>query len=134
MEMEIWNVWATNRISGAIGGLSTIIAIWVAARFASVASEQSEENKTVAGKILLTLFGGSVILWGVQNTFFAIGNWSVTANAFKTMKENGLEVSNSAMRFAETYGAEPSLLNQPVSIVFFVTAFLIILYPIWFKK
>ena len=134
MEMEIWNVWATNRISGAIGGLSTIIAIWVAARFASVASEQSEENKTVAGKILLTLFAGSVILWGVQNTLFAIGNWSVTANAFKTMKENGLEVSNGAMRFAETYGAEPSLLNQPVSIVFFVTAFLIILYPIWFKK
>jgi|TARA_B100001057_G_scaffold117250_1_gene115832 hypothetical protein len=134
MEMEIWNVWATNRISGAIGGLSTIIAIWVAARFASVASEQSEENKTVAGKILLTLFGGSVILWGVQNTLFAMGNWSVTANAFKTMKENGLEVSNGAMRFAETYGAEPSLLNQPVSIVFFVTAFLIILYPIWFKK
>ena len=132
--MEIWNVWATNRISGAIGGLSTIIAIWVAARFASVASEQSEENKTVAGKILLTLFGGSVILWGVQNTLFAMGNWSVTANAFKTMKENGLEVSNGAMRFAETYGAEPSLLNQPVSIVFFVTAFLIILYPIWFKK
>ena len=134
MEMEIWNVWATNRISGAIGGLSTIIAIWVAARFASVASEQSEENKTVAGKILLTLFGGSVILWGVQNTLFAMGNWSVTANAFMTMKENGLEVSNGAMRFAETYGAEPSLLNQPVSIVFFVTAFLIILYPIWFKK
>jgi hypothetical protein len=134
MEMEIWNVWATNRISGAIGGLSTIIAIWVAARFASVASEQSEENKTVAGKILLTLFGGSVILWGAQNTLFAMGNWSVTANAFKTMKENGLEVSNGAMRFAETYGAEPSLLNQPVSIVFFVTAFLIILYPIWFKK
>ena len=134
MEMEIWNVWATNRISGAIGGLSTIIAIWVAARFASVASEQSEENKTVAGKILLTLFGGSVILWGVHNTLFAMGNWSVTANAFKTMKENGLEVSNGAMRFAETYGAEPSLLNQPVSIVFFVTAFLIILYPIWFKK
>ena len=85
-------------------------------------------------KILLTLFGGSVILWGVQNTLFAMGNWSVTANAFKTMKENGLEVSNGAMRFAETYGAEPSLLNQPVSIVFFVTAFLIILYPIWFKK
>ena len=134
MEMEIWNVWATNRISGAIGGLTTIIAIWVAARFASVASEQSEENKTVAGKILLTLFGGSVILWGVQNTLFAIGNWSVTANAFKTMKENGLEVSNGAMRFAETYGSEPSLLNQPVSIIFFVTAFLIILYPIWFKK
>ena len=134
MDMEIWNVWATNRISGAIGGLSTIIAIWVAARFASVASEQSEENKTVAGKILLTLFGGSVILWGVQNTLFAMGNWSVTANAFKTMKENGLEVSNGAMRFAETYGAEPSLLNQPVSIVFFVTAFLIILYPFWFKK
>jgi len=134
MEMEIWNIWATNRIPAAIGGLSTIIAVWVAARFASVASEQSEENKTVAGKILLTLFGGSVILWGVQNTFFAIGNWSVTANAFKTMKENGLEVSNGAMRFAETYGAEPSLLNQPVSIVFFVTAFLIILYPIWFKK
>ncbi|MFL2707872.1 MAG: hypothetical protein ACJ0FW_03340 [Gammaproteobacteria bacterium] len=134
MEMEMWSIWATNRIPGAIGGLTTIIAIWVAARFASVASEQPEENKTLFGKVLLTLFGGSVILWGVQINLFAQGNWSVTANAFKTMKENGLEVSDGAMRFAETYGGEPSLLNQPVSIVFFATAFLIILYPIWFKK
>tara|TARA_B100001142_G_C14347887_1_gene660784 strand:- start:7455 stop:7859 length:405 start_codon:yes stop_codon:yes gene_type:complete len=134
MEMEMWSIWATNRIPGAIGGLTTVIAIWVAARFASVASEQPEENKTLFGKVLLTLFGGSVILWGVQINLFAQGNWSVTANAFKTMKENGLEVSDGAMRFAETYGGEPSLLNQPVSIVFFATAFLIILYPIWFKK
>ena len=134
MEMEMWSIWATNRIPGAIGGHTTVIAIWVAARFASVASEQPEENKTLFGKVLLTLFGGSVILWGVQINLFAQGNWSVTANAFKTMKENGLEVSDGAMRFAETYGGEPSLLNQPVSIVFFATAFLIILYPIWFKK
>ena len=134
MEMEMWSIWATNRIPGAIGGLTTVIAIWVAARFASVASEQPEENKTLFGKVLLTLFGGAVILWGVQINLFAQGNWSVTANAFKTMKENGLEVSDGAMRFAETYGGEPSLLNQPVSIVFFATAFLIILYPIWFKK
>ena len=75
MDMEIWNVWATNRIPGAIGGLTTIIAIWVAARFSSVASEQSEENKTVLGKVLLTLFGGSVILWGIQINL--IGNWRV---------------------------------------------------------
>ena len=63
MEMELWNIWATNRIPGAIGGLTVIIAVWVAARFSSVASEQSEENKTLFGKILLTAFGGSVILW-----------------------------------------------------------------------
>ena len=55
MEMEMWNVWATNRIPGAIGGLTTIIAIWVAARFASVASEQSEENKTSVSYTHLTL-------------------------------------------------------------------------------
>ena len=134
MEMEMWNVWATNRIPGAIGGLSTIIAIWVAARFASVASEQSEENKTLFGKVLLTLFGGSVILWGIQVILMAQANWSVTANAFKSMKEAGTEVSEGAMKFAERWGDEPSLLNQPVAIVFFLSAFAIILYPIWFKK
>ena len=134
MEMEMWNVWATNRIPGAIGGLSTIIAIWVAARFASVASEQSEENKTLFGKVLLTLFGGSVILWGIQINLMAQANWSVTANAFKSMKEAGTEVSEGAMKFAERWGDEPSLLNQPVAIVFFLSAFAIILYPIWFKK
>ena len=134
MEMEMWNVWATNRIPGAIGGLSTIIAIWVAARFASVASEQSEENKTLFGKVLLTLFGGSVILWGIQVNLMAQANWSVTANAFKSMKEAGTEVSEGAMKFAERWGDEPSLLNQPVAIVFFLSAFAIILYPIWFKK
>ena len=124
--MELWNVWATNRIPGAIGGLTTIIAIWVAARFASVASEQSEENKS--------LFGGSVILWGIQINLFAQANWSITANAFKSMNEAGMDVSEGAMRFAETWSAEPSLLNNPVAIVFFLSAFLIILYPIWFKK
>ena len=134
MEMEMWNVWATNRIPGAIGGLSTIIAIWVAARFASVASEQSEENKTLFGKVLLTLFGGSVILWGIQVNLMAQANWSVTANAFKSMKEAGTEVSDGAMKFAETWGGEPSLLNQPLTIVFFLSALAIILYPIWFKK
>ena len=134
MEMEMWNVWATNRIPGAIGGLSTIIAIWVAARFASVASEQSEENKTLFGKVLLTLFGGSVILWGIQVNLMAQANWSVTANAFKSMKEAGTEVSEGAMKFAERWGDEPSLLNQPVAIVFFLSAFAIILYPILFKQ
>ena len=49
MEMEMWNVWATNRIPGAIGGLTTIIAIWVAARFASVASEQRKTWLSVHG-------------------------------------------------------------------------------------
>jgi hypothetical protein len=50
------------------------------------------------------------------------------------MKEAGMEVSDGAMKFAETWSGEPSLLNQPVAIVFFLSAFAIILYPIWFKK
>ena len=114
MEMEIWNVWATNRIPGAIGGLTTIIAIWVAARFSSVASEQSEENKTVLGKVILTLFGGSVILWGIQINLMAQANWSITANAFKSMNEAGMEVSDGAMRFAKK--------NQPVVVTPFTLA------------
>ena len=90
MEMEIWNVWATNRIPGAIGGLTTIIAIWVAARFSSVASEQSEENKTVLGKVLLTLFGGSVILWGasVNPASEYVTGGSTAAPIFKTIVSN----------------------------------------------
>ena len=37
MEMELCNIWAANRIPGAIGGLLLIIAVWVAARFSSIA-------------------------------------------------------------------------------------------------
>ena len=134
MEMEIWSVWATNRIPGAIGGLTTIIAIWVAARFASVASEQSDENKTIFGKILLTVFGACVIWWGMMINLFTQGNWYATANAFKNLKESGADISDGAARFAETWSVEPSLMNQPVTVLFFISAFLIILFPIWFKK
>ena len=98
MEMEMWNVWATNRIPGAIGGLTTIIAIWVAARFASVASEQSEENKTLFGSITHIIWWVSNFM-GYSNKLFAQANWSVTANAFKSMKEAGMDVSEGAMRF-----------------------------------
>ena len=116
-----------KRIPGAIGGLKYI---WVAARFASVASEQSEENKTLFGKVLLTLFGSNSL--GNSNKPYGTNELVCkTANAFKTMSEEGMEVSEGAMKFAETFGGEPSLLNQPVAIVFI---FAIILYPIWFKK
>ena len=74
------------------------------------------------------------MMLGIQINLMAQANWSITANAFKSMNEAGMEVSDGAMRFAETWSAEPSLLNQPVAIVFYLTAFLIILFPIWFKK
>ena len=75
-----------------------------------------------------------LFLWGIQINLFAQGNYYAIARAFTRMKENGMDVSPGATEFANTYLVEPSLLNNPVAVVFFVTAFLIILYPIWFKK
>jgi hypothetical protein len=134
LEMAIWNIWSMNRITGAITTLAIIIAIWIAARFASVASEQSEENKNIGGKIILTLFGASVIGGGIMSNLMSQRNWTVTADAFNNMKNAGMDLSPAATEFMTTYSGEPSLLNTPLALVFFVTAFLIILFPIWFKK
>ncbi len=134
LEMAIWNIWSMNRITGAITTLAIIIAIWIAARFASVASEQSEENKNIGGKIILTLFGASVIGGGIMSNLMSQRNWTVTADAFNNMKNAGMDLSPAATEFMATYSGEPSLLNTPLALVFFITAFLIILFPIWFKK
>ncbi|MGB2375986.1 MAG: hypothetical protein ACPH45_05865, partial [Porticoccaceae bacterium] len=40
MEMDIWAIWSTNRIPSAIMGLTGMISIWIAARFASVMMEK----------------------------------------------------------------------------------------------
>ena len=134
LEMAIWNIWSMNRITGAITTLAIIIAIWIAARFASVASEQSEENKNIGGKIILTLFGASVIGGGIMSNLMSQRNWTVTADAFNNMKNAGMDLSPAATEFMTTYSGEPSLLNTPLALVFFIMAFLIILFPIWFKK
>mgnify|MGYP001173750531 FL=1 len=134
LEMAIWNIWSINRITGAIVALAVVIAIWVAARFASVASEQNDENKNIIGKIILTLFGASVIAWGMMNNLMSQRNWTITADAFGNMKEAGMDLSPAALEFIANYTGEPSLMNMPMVIVFFLTAFLIILLPIWFKK
>ena len=134
MEMEIWNIFAINRIPGAIGGLSIIIAVWVAARFANVASEASEENKSLFGKLLITAFGGSIIFWGIGINLISQRNWTNTAEAFAGIKAAGESISPIAEKFIETYSGEPSLLNAPGAIVFFAAASLIILFPILFKK
>ena len=61
-------------------------------------------------------------------------NWTSTADAFNNMKNAGMDLSPAATEFMATYSGEPSLLNTPLALVFFITAFLIILFPIWFKK
>ena len=67
--------------------------------------EQSEENKSLFGKVLRIIWWISNF-YGAFNKSFAQANWSITANAFSQLKLNGCK-REGAMRFAETWIAEP---------------------------
>ena len=130
MEMEIWNVWATNRIPGAIGGLTTIIAIWVAARFSSVAVEKGVNS---LGKIIMSLFALSVFASG-WTIFTNIGNqWIGHAVAFQGLKDSGVEISPLAQGFIDQWGTEALTMPNPIGVVFLVSALLIAILPLWVK-
>ena len=130
MEMEIWNVWATNRISGAIGGLSTIIAIWVAARFASVAREN---DAPVLMKAIISVFALSGFAFGWMVITRALNSWVVQASALSSLEESGTELSPLASQFVEMYGGEFMTNPGLIGMAYLVSGLLIAILPLWLK-
>lgn len=131
MEIDIWAIWSTNRIASAIMGLTGMISIWIAARFASV---MMEKGANLLGKITVTVFGICVLLLNGMFMLMAQTNWNNTAKSFAAMRDAGAEISPMAAEFAAKYGAgDPSLTNTPIFLVLLISVFVLLIGTVWLQ-
>jgi hypothetical protein len=131
MEIEIWAIWSSNRIASAIMGLTGMISIWIAARFASV---MMEKGANLLGKITVTVFGICVLLMNGVFMLMAQTNWNNTAKTFAAMRDSGTEISPIAAEFVAKYGAnDPSLTNTPIFLVLLISVLVLLIGTVWFQ-
>jgi hypothetical protein len=128
MESEIWLSLHTARIANAAFFISTMVSIWIAARFSSVAAEK---GVNMVGKIVCSLFALGVFMgnWVVGST--VMNTYSGFAKAFELLGETGVELSPMASGYIEYFGTEASGMPNPVMMLVGVTGLLIALSPLW---
>ena len=131
MEIEVWAIWSSNRIASAIMGLTGMISIWIAARFASV---MMEKGANLLGKITVTVFGICVLLMNGVFMLMAQTNWNNTAKTFAAIRDSGSVISPIAAEFVAKYGAgDPSLTNTPIFLVLLISVFVLLIGTVWFQ-
>ena len=130
MESEIWMSFQASRGANATLFLGVVIAVWVAARFASVSMDK---GANAVGKVIISLFALSVFAAG-WNMFTYIGNQFVGhAAAFEGLKKSGVEISPLADGFIKTYGTEAITMPNMIGAAFLITGLLIAVLPMWVK-
>ena len=131
MESDIWAALSAARIATAINFMGGVIAIWIAARFASVAVEK---GANVAAKVVITIFGGCVVLtnfWSMQ--WFSWDQYWALSN-LERLRESGVELSVNASYVLDQFPPEePTLFENPVGLLLCLTALLVIIGTLWFQ-
>ena len=132
MESDIGMLWGAGRIADAINFLGGIIALWVAARFASVAVER---DANVFAKIIITIFGFCVV---VTNLAFYVGSlwtWVGAARNLQGLKDSGVSLSPHTTDYVETFGglADLSLLDKPIALLLNLSVLALIIGVLWFQ-
>ena len=129
-EVGLWETYQTGRGANASVGIAMVIAVWVAARFSSVAMEK---DVNLVGKIILTAFAASVALGGIGLVETIDAVWVGHANALA-----GLDVANGAVDLSagsQLYvdmNSDSNVLRKTMGYVFYVAGFLIATVQLWF--
>ena len=129
-EVGLWETYQTGRGANASVGIAMIIAVWVAARFSSVAMEK---GVNLFGKIILTAFAASVALGGLALVGTIDAVWVGHANALA-----GLDVANGDIDLSpgsQLYidmNSESNVLRKTAGYIFYVCGFLIATVQLWF--
>ena len=129
-EVGLWETYQTGRGANASVGIAMIIAVWVAARFSSVAMEK---GVNLVGKIILTAFAASVALGGLALVATIDAVWVGHANALA-----GLDVANGDIDLSpgsQLYidmNSESNSLRKAAGYIFYVCGFLIATVQLWF--
>ena len=129
-EVGLWETYQTGRGANASVGIAMVIAVWVAARFSSVAMEK---DVNLVGKIILTAFAASVALGGIGLVETIDAVWVGHANALA-----GLDVANGAVDLSagsQLYvdmNSDSNVLRKAMGYVFYLAGFLIATVQLWF--
>ena len=129
-EVGLWETYQTGRGANASVGIAMVIAVWVAARFSSVAMEK---GVNLVGKIILTAFAASVALGGIGLVETIDAVWAGHANALA-----GLDVANGAVDLSagsQLYvdmNSDSNALRKAMGYVFYLAGFLIATVQLWF--
>ena len=129
-EVGLWETYQTGRGANASVGIAMVIAVWVAARFSSVAMDK---GVNLVGKIILTAFAASVALGGIGLVETIDAVWVGHANALA-----GLDVANGAVDLSagsQLYvdmNSDSNVLRKTMGYVFYVAGFLIATMQLWF--
>ena len=129
-EVGLWDAYQTGRGANASVGIAMVIAVWVAARFSSVAMEK---GVNLVGKIILTAFAASVALGGIGLIETIDAVWVGHANALA-----GLDVANGAVDLSagsQLYvdmNSDSNAFRKVMGYVFYIAGFLIATVQLWF--
>ena len=131
MESDIWTNFSLGRIMDAVNFLGGIIALWIAARFASVAVDK---GANLVAKIVITVFGLCVIICKIWFSQGMLWNYYWAWANLSRLKESGAELSVNSEHYLTLNQnmQEPSYLDNPVFLVMYLAAFLVIVGTLWF--
>ena len=129
LEMGLWDLFQQGRGANASFAIAMVIAVWVAARFSSVALEK---GVNVVGKVILTLFALSVLMGGMSIVQSTEVVWTAHANALADLDAaNGdLDLSAGSQVYVESGGSNS--LRMIAGYVFYITGFLTATVQLWF--
>ena len=132
MESDIAMLLGAGRIADAINFLGGIIALWVAARFASVAVEK---DANIFAKITITIFGFCVVLTNLAFYVGSLWTWVGAARYLQALKDSGVSLSPHATSYLESFGglADPSLLDKPIALLLNLSVLALIIGVLWFQ-
>ena len=96
-EMQIWNLFQSARIAGALSAIGIILAIWLALRVAAATRASDESN--IITKLLSTVFCGTVVLSAWTGFAQNVTSWALTARSLEDLQASGTEISETATGF-----------------------------------
>ena len=136
-QLAVWNIFSLGKISGAMIGIGSILAIWLSMRIA-VATRKSPETNLFA-KIVSSAFGIIVVIFSGISYTGSTATYTNTAATFERIKAAGFEVSPATDNFIDYVRTMISSADVPsypgaLPTLFLIVVLLIILGQIWYPK
>lgn len=131
-EIALWEVFATARGANATVFLSTVIAVWIAARFSSV---MIDKGANTMAKIIATAFAASVFLIGLNLGGWITGTYEGHAAALAALDvANGaIDIGPGSKAFIANMAEGGNIIGTVGAWMFYVSGLLIAVLPLWFN-
>ena len=131
-EIALWEVFATARGANATVFLSTVIAVWIAARFSSV---MIDKGANTMAQIIATAFAASVFLIGLNLGGWITGTYEGHAVALAALDvANGvIDIGPGSKAFIANMAEGGNMIGTVGAWMFYVSGLLIAVLPLWFN-